>query len=548
MSASAVDAPLITWEPTNSSVCGACGVCAALCPVQAIHADGARIEIVTGRCVACGVCVAACPEDALRVRDDVPLVEGLLRSGRPVVALLATEYLAALHPLTPPQIERALMTLGFCSVETTVLGEESVAAAYDALHARADALLTIRSTCPVAVDFVRMYHPGFVAGLAPLVPPYIAQARLIKDLYEGDVAVVYVSPCYARKDEWRDPQFGGAVDAVIDFLELRRMFEAPSSCVVRPSDTTRLPARPRIRKQMAMTDGYPRAVFDASSNSDGSVRVVRGLGEIDALLGAMASGETAPAIIDMLSCPSCIDGPAVSPCLSAFAKRNVETGAVARMADPGVGSRALLSVLPRPGLVRSFSPKVAPPAGERMVSEVMRAGVPEPHSEECGDPASVLRPDESLVRCLTREIARVERYGGDLSIVLLALDGVQASADTIGSRAADTLLGLVEVQAAASLRLTDRVGRWRGGRLALILPGIGKTAAFAVAEKLRALVAGTSFRLDASGYREDVRVTLSAGVVSAAGGRGPDDLMSAAGAALDAAVSQGGDRVHLASG
>jgi len=299
---------------------------------------------------------------------------------------------------------------------------------------------------------------------------------------------------------------------------------------------------------LAVTDGYPRAVLGVSPDSDGAVRVVRGLGEIDALLDAMASGETAPAIIDVLSCPSCIDGPAVSPCLSAFAKRNVETGAVARMVDPGVGTRALLSVLPLPGLVRSFSPKIAPPPCERVVPEVTCAEAPERHPKNCADPAPMPRPDDSLVRFLTREVARVKRYGGELSVVLLGLDDVQMHADTMGPRVADTLLGLVEVQAAASLRLTDRVGAWQGDRLALILPGIGKTAAFAVVEKLRALVAGTSFHLDASGYREDVRVTLSAGVASVQGGRGSDELMAAAGIALDAAISQGGDRVHLVSG
>ncbi|MHB1475744.1 MAG: hypothetical protein ACYCV4_19395, partial [Dermatophilaceae bacterium] len=71
----------------------------------------------------------------------------LLRSRRPVVVLLATEFIAALHPLTVSQIERALISLGFHSIETTLLGEEIVAQEYERLHAREDALFILRSTC-----------------------------------------------------------------------------------------------------------------------------------------------------------------------------------------------------------------------------------------------------------------------------------------------------------------------------------------------------------------------------------------------------------------
>ena len=37
------------------------------------------------------------------------------------------------------------------------------------------------------------------------------RVRLVREMYPTDVAIVYVSPCFARKDEVYDPEFEGAV-------------------------------------------------------------------------------------------------------------------------------------------------------------------------------------------------------------------------------------------------------------------------------------------------------------------------------------------------
>ena len=146
----------------------------------------------------------------------------LLASGKRVVAMLASEYVAALHPLEPAEVERRLEALGFAAVETTVLGEEIVAAAYERVHSSAgDAFPRLRSTCPVVVSWVERFYPQLTHALAPVVPPYIAQARLVREIYPDDTAIVYVSPCWARKDEVHDPQFAGVVDVAIGFDELQ---------------------------------------------------------------------------------------------------------------------------------------------------------------------------------------------------------------------------------------------------------------------------------------------------------------------------------------
>src|SRR5574340_744068 len=334
--------PLIC-HPRES--CTECWSCVRCCPVGAIRLVDGRPEVVRDRCVACGSCVGECAAGGHVVRDDRPAVRALLASSRPVIALLASEFIAALHPATPAQIEHELASLGFWTVETTLLGEEIVAEAYEQLHLREDSLLSIRSTCPVAVDFVRKYYPALVAALAPVVPPYIAQARLIRQVYAPDAAIVYVSPCYARKDEFRDPQFEGAVDAVIDFLELKQLIaEETRGASERARRSAPMAPRPEVLKQVSLTDGFPRQTLASRDLTDPSVRVVRGLGNLDAFLRAVVAGEAGPSIIDMLNCESCIDGPAVSPELSGFARRALDSSARRHPGVTRVSTRAMLEI------------------------------------------------------------------------------------------------------------------------------------------------------------------------------------------------------------
>ncbi len=48
-------------------VCGYCGACVSVCPVDALELVEMWLEINDG-CVDCGACVKVCPVGALRVR------------------------------------------------------------------------------------------------------------------------------------------------------------------------------------------------------------------------------------------------------------------------------------------------------------------------------------------------------------------------------------------------------------------------------------------------------------------------------------------------
>ncbi|TLM94566.1 MAG: 4Fe-4S dicluster domain-containing protein, partial [Actinobacteria bacterium] len=336
-----------------SDTCSACWACIRHCPTHAIRSVDGAVSIAYERCVKCGACVTECGSGTYTVRDDTPALRALLAEEKPVVALLASEYIAALHPRRIAEVEAGLEAMGFSAVETTVLGEELVAAAYEQVHARTDSLLPrLRSTCPVTVEWVQRFYPELTGALVPLVPPYVAQTRLIRELYAGEVAVAYVSPCWARKDEVLGDELPGAPDVAVGFDELERLLaENPA-----PRTHGTVPRRPHAAKQLSGTDGFPRRTLFESTLADRDVVTVRGLHDVDRLLAAIVRGETAPGVVDMLCCEGCIDGPAVNRSLSVFAKRTIDAAERERQPPPAVDSRTLLSALPAVPLARRFDP------------------------------------------------------------------------------------------------------------------------------------------------------------------------------------------------
>jgi len=335
--------------------------------------------------------------------------------------------------------------------------------------------------------------------------------------------------------------------------------------------------------------------FSGRDMTDGDVSVVRGLGEIDGLLGAIQRGETSPAVVDMLCCEGCIDGPCVSPESSVFAKRAIDAAERERQPPPAVDSRTFLSALPKIDLHRAFDAEAAPvyqPTAEE-IDNVLAAGEftnPAEHLD-CGlcgydtcvehalaiwlgnstwtmcfplERKRLLREHERLSEAsltddmtgllnrraldarLAEETARAERYGSPLSLVVLDLDNFKEVNDHYGHAAGDALLRAVGVLLRAELRTADIAVRYGGDEFALVLPGVTKTGAWAVAEKILG-----SLRTLATDTDEGLRVnaTCSVGVASFGEAyRDADALLRGADSALYAAKRSGRNRVELAAG
>jgi diguanylate cyclase (GGDEF)-like protein len=587
--------PLIVLGP---EACHQCWRCAYRCPARAIRVCGdGSVAIIDEKCVRCGLCVTECPHGAWVVRSDGDAVDALLRGDRPVIALLASEFVAALYPMTPEAVEARLEAAGFFAVESTLLGEEAIAAAYEVRHATGSGVPVIRSTCPVVNDWIRTYHPALTGALAPLVPPYIAQARLIREMYEQDVAIVYVSPCFARKDEAHSEAFGGAIDVAIDFLELEQALARLESSV--PPARAQGSAggrRPEPLKEISLTDGYPRSTFESRDMIAPDVRVVRGLVELDELLRAAEAGESAPHIVDALNCEGCLDGPAVAPGMSLFTKRHLAASDRRGRARSRVSSREILRNLPQIDVRRSFdaSPVRLPVPCDDELQELLREGGMDGSALDCGmcglssceefavsifrgettwgsclphrsrvltgeledleesamlDPLTGLANRREFAHRLGEECSRLARYGGPLALIMVDIDNFKQINDRFGHPTGDAVLLEVADVLRATLRATDLAVRYGGDEFAVVLPQTSKTEAFAVAEKLRLVMETTAFAHVSAGGGAAVEVLISVGVAAAGGPvPSPDDLLEAADRALYRAKQNGRNQVRLAPG
>jgi two-component system, cell cycle response regulator len=116
-----------------------------------------------------------------------------------------------------------------------------------------------------------------------------------------------------------------------------------------------------------------------------------------------------------------------------------------------------------------------------------------------------------FTRHFNRELKRVQRYGGSLSLLMLDIDHFKLINDRFGHAVGDEVLQEFAKRIGAGLpRESDWFARMGGEEFVVVLPQTPLSGAQIVAEKLRANVAGTPARTLAG----SVAVTVSIGVAS----------------------------------
>lgn len=136
---------------------------------------------------------------------------------------------------------------------------------------------------------------------------------------------------------------------------------------------------------------------------------------------------------------------------------------------------------------------------------------------------------------LATEIARAERFGTPLSLVLADLDDFKAVNDVHGHPAGDEVLRRFTAVLRAMSRETDLAGRWGGEEFLLLLPGSDVDGGAQLAERMRRGLAGIG----------SPPVTCSFGVAQYKAGEGPETLFAAADRALYRAKRLGKNRVEV---
>ena len=158
------------------------------------------------------------------------------------------------------------------------------------------------------------------------------------------------------------------------------------------------------------------------------------------------------------------------------------------------------------------------------------------------DPLTDALNRRGLDEALEREISRMRRQSGVLSLCLLDIDNFKKLNDRLGHRAGDAALQHLADVARACMRPTDSLARYGGEEFVILMPATPQAEAIDVIVRLQREL---TRRIYLSG-RERVLITFSAGLVQLAPGEAGDDAIQRADAAMYLAKRSGKNRVIAA--
>jgi diguanylate cyclase (GGDEF)-like protein/PAS domain S-box-containing protein len=152
---------------------------------------------------------------------------------------------------------------------------------------------------------------------------------------------------------------------------------------------------------------------------------------------------------------------------------------------------------------------------------------------------------EEILRILDRELARADRDGTTVGILMADLDHFKKVNDTYGHMAGDVVLHVTAKRMLSLIRTYDAVGRYGGEEFIVVLPGCDQAHIQAIAERFRSCIGNDNVDTPEG----MIPVTISLGVAVSAKGKRLDSgfLVRAADAALYRAKEHGRNRVETAS-
>lgn len=208
--------------------CKVCYACVRACPVNAIQvrADQSVPRILPQRCIGCGSCISACNPEAIIYRDSLSEAKDLLDSEIPVAALIDPTIAAEFPDITDyRKFVSMLRKLGFKYVVEVSFGVDLVAAEYQKLFSDFRGKYYIMANDPVVVNYIRKFQPELIPNLAPIAGPAQAMAGVVRKKYGDDIKTIYIGPLIASKSKEECGEGAFAINSVLTFGELRKLFE-----------------------------------------------------------------------------------------------------------------------------------------------------------------------------------------------------------------------------------------------------------------------------------------------------------------------------------
>jgi phosphate/phosphite/phosphonate ABC transporter binding protein len=153
---------------------------------------------------------------------------------------------------------------------------------------------------------------------------------------------------------------------------------------------------------------------------------------------------------------------------------------------------------------------------------------------------------EEILRILGVELARAEREGSSVGVIMADLDHFKRVNDTYGHRAGDAVLRVAAGRMLSLFRSYDAVGRFGGEEFVIVLPGCDGKNIAGIAERLRKTIERE--RMNTPAGMIPVTISLGVAISDKEKRRDVESHVHAADMALYRAKTNGRNRVEFASG
>jgi signal transduction histidine kinase/DNA-binding NarL/FixJ family response regulator/HPt (histidine-containing phosphotransfer) domain-containing protein len=164
--------------------------------------SGDIVSVNKELCIDCGRCIDACKRNARYFTDDSSDFFSALASKKRIV-VIASPSVAVLFE-DRLKFNSWLKELGAAAVFDGSFGGILSRIAYNEYIKNQNVYPVISSTCPVIVNYCKIYKPELLPHLAPVHSPLVFTALLIRKFFTeyNDCEIAAVTPCIAKKREF----------------------------------------------------------------------------------------------------------------------------------------------------------------------------------------------------------------------------------------------------------------------------------------------------------------------------------------------------------
>ncbi len=321
---------MITFD---ASKCVACNNCIRVCPSMeantVIHdEDGnARFSINPDKCIRCGACVKVCSHKARGYEDDTERFWADLKSGEKIVVICAPAIKVSFDGCWRNVLE-ILKKNGVEKIYDVSFGADICTWGHIRYLEKHPKEKIISQPCPAIVNYIKKFCREALPHLSPVHSPMLCTAVYLKKYLGENAKIAALSPCIAKRDEFRET---GLVDYNVTFERLGELLER---------NGVNFDALRKVRSsfeftgiQGSMGAIYPRpgglkACLELENpnlnviTSEGTDSVYRNLD-----IYKTVSERDLPDVFDVLSCVhGCGSGPAIGAGMSIYRMNGILNG------------------------------------------------------------------------------------------------------------------------------------------------------------------------------------------------------------------------------